>query len=126
MPLVILLHGLGQSGTIVEAYFQLRPLAESRGFLYVHPDGTPHPAGDRFWDATDACCGLGSTADDVAYLTSIIDQVGATRNIDPSRVYVMGQRGAAHEASTPKDRAAMSAIVTEAVRAGALRRGLRR
>ncbi len=38
----------------------------------------------------------------------------------PIRVYVMGQRGAAHEASTPKDRAAMSAIVTEAVRAGAL------
>jgi polyhydroxybutyrate depolymerase len=90
MPLVILLHGLGRSGTIVEAYFQLQPLAESRGFLYVHPDGTPHPAGDRFWDATDACCGLGSTADDVTYLTSIIDQVSATRNVDPSRVYVMG------------------------------------
>ena len=90
MPLVILLHGLGQSGEIVEAYFQLQPLAESRGFLYVHPDGTPHPAGDRFWDATDACCGLGSTADDVTYLTSIIDQVSATRNVDPSRVYVMG------------------------------------
>ena len=90
MPLVILLHGLGRSGEIVEAYFQLQPLAESRGFLYVHPDGTPHPAGDRFWDATDACCGLGSTADDVTYLTSIIDQVSATRNVDPSRVYVMG------------------------------------
>ncbi len=90
MPLVILLHGLGGSGTGVEAYFQLQPLAESRGFLYVHPDGTPHPAGDRFWDATDACCGLGSTADDVTYLTSIIDQVSATRNVDPSRVFVMG------------------------------------
>ena len=47
MPLVVLLHGLGQSGEIVEAYFQLQPLAESRGFLYVHPDGTAHPAGDR-------------------------------------------------------------------------------
>jgi polyhydroxybutyrate depolymerase len=90
MPLVILLHGLGRSGELVEAYFQLQPLAESRGFLYVHPDGTPHPSGDRFWDATDACCGLGSTADDVTYLTSIIEQVSATRNLDPSRVYVMG------------------------------------
>src|SRR5262245_47511466 len=90
MPLVILLHGLGRSGELVEAYFQLQPLAESRGFLYVHPDGTPHPAGDRFWDATDACCALGSTADDVTYLTSIIDQVSAARNVDPSRVYVMG------------------------------------
>jgi hypothetical protein len=30
------------------------------------------------------------TADDVTYLTSIIDQVGAARNVDLSRVYVMG------------------------------------
>jgi polyhydroxybutyrate depolymerase len=90
MPLVILLHGLGQSGELVEEYFQLRPLADLQGFLYTHPDGTAHPAGDRFWDATDACCGLGSTADDVAYLTSIIDEVSETRNVDSSRIYVMG------------------------------------
>jgi polyhydroxybutyrate depolymerase len=90
MPLVILLHGLGRSGELVETYFELQPLAESQGFLYVHPDGTAHPAGDQFWDATDACCGFGSTADDVTYLTSIIDQVGDTRNVDSSRVHVMG------------------------------------
>jgi N-acyl-D-amino-acid deacylase len=38
----------------------------------------------------------------------------------PIRVYVMGQRGADHEPSTPQDRAAMTQIVTEAIRAGAL------
>jgi len=38
----------------------------------------------------------------------------------PLRVYVMGERGANHEASTEIDRARMAALVTEAVRAGAI------
>ncbi len=38
----------------------------------------------------------------------------------PIRIYVMGERGARHDASTPEDRAEMSRIVTEAVRAGAV------
>jgi len=38
----------------------------------------------------------------------------------PIRVYVMGERGAAHEESTPQDRAAMTKIVAEAVRSGAV------
>ncbi|HUC32075.1 MAG TPA: alpha/beta fold hydrolase [Ilumatobacteraceae bacterium] len=90
MPLVILLHGLGETGLIEEYFWRLEPLAESRGFLYVHPNGSLHPAGDRFWNATDACCGFGSTVDDVAYLMSIIDEVSATRDVDPDSVFVMG------------------------------------
>jgi polyhydroxybutyrate depolymerase len=90
MPLVILLHGLGSSGDAVEQYFEVQELAASKGFLYVHPDGTKHPDGDQFWNATDACCGFGSTVDDVAYLTAVIDQVEAVRDVDRSRVYVMG------------------------------------
>lgn len=38
----------------------------------------------------------------------------------PVRVYVMGDRGARHEASTSADRAEMTRIVEEAIRAGAL------
>jgi polyhydroxybutyrate depolymerase len=90
MPLVILLHGFGASGAIQEAYFQLQPLAESRGFLYVHPDGTVNQIGRTFWNATTGCCGVGSDVDDVGYVLSIIDAVSAQYEVDPKRVFLMG------------------------------------
>ncbi|MFZ4720742.1 MAG: alpha/beta hydrolase family esterase [Ilumatobacteraceae bacterium] len=89
-PLVILLHGYGASGVIQEGYFGVQALAEEKGFLYVHPDGTKNVAGDQFWNATDACCGFRSDVDDVAYLTGIIDAVAQQWNVDPKRVFLMG------------------------------------
>ncbi|MGB8859344.1 MAG: alpha/beta fold hydrolase [Ilumatobacteraceae bacterium] len=90
MPLVVLLHGFGASGAIQEAYFQLQPLAESRGFLYVHPDGTVNQLGKQFWNATDACCGFLSDVDDSAYLMALIHKVQADYNVDPQRIYLVG------------------------------------
>jgi polyhydroxybutyrate depolymerase len=90
MPLVILLHGFGASGAIQEAYFQLQPLAESRGFLSVHLDGTLNQIGRTFWNATDGCCGVASDVDDVGYIISVIDAVSAQYEVDPKRVFVMG------------------------------------
>ena len=90
MPLVVLLHGFGASGAIQEAYFRLEPLAEQRGFLFVHSDGTINALGKRFWNATDACCGFSSTVDDSAYLMSLIEQVQAQFNVDPKRIYLVG------------------------------------
>ena len=90
MPLVVLLHGFGASGAIQEAYFQLQPLAEERGFLYVHPDGTVNQIGRQFWNATDACCGFATTVDDSAYLLALIEQVEADYNVDPQRIYLVG------------------------------------
>ena len=90
-PLVLLLHGYTASGDIQEAYFQFEPLAESRGFLYVHPDGTVDAAGQQFWNATDACCAFGGDSpDDAAYLMSIIEQVSAEYNVDPKAVFLAG------------------------------------
>jgi polyhydroxybutyrate depolymerase len=90
-PLVFLLHGYTASGDIQEAYFQFEPLAESRGFLYVHPDGTVDPGGQQFWNATDACCAFGPDApDDTAYLMAIIEQVSAEYNVDPKAIFLAG------------------------------------
>ncbi len=56
LPLLVLLHGYSSSGAGQESYLQIAPEAEKRGVLYAVPDGTADPAGDRFWNATDACC----------------------------------------------------------------------
>lgn len=90
-PLVILLHGYSASGDGQEAYFQFQPLAEERGFLYVHPDGLKDPRSNQFWNATDACCNFADPKpDDSAYLAAIIEQVEATYNVDPKRIFVAG------------------------------------
>ncbi len=90
-PLVLLLHGYTASGEVQEEYFKFEPLAESRGFLYVHPDGTVDPTGQQFWNATDACCAFwGDAPDDTAYLMAIIEQVSAEYNVDPKAIFLAG------------------------------------
>jgi polyhydroxybutyrate depolymerase len=91
MPLVMLLHGFSLSSAQMEAIFPLQPVAEERGFLYVHPDGTKNPDGDPFWNATDACCNeYDEPVDDSAYLGAVIEQVQTTYNVDPKRIYLFG------------------------------------
>ena len=91
MPLVILLHGYSASGNLQELYFQLEPIAEQRGFLYAHPDGTTDANGDQFWNATDACCNFGgSRVDDSTYLQQVIDDIKERYTVDPKRVFFFG------------------------------------
>jgi polyhydroxybutyrate depolymerase len=90
-PLLILLHGYSSSGREHDAYFNLAPVADARGFVYAYPDGTVDSQGNRFWDATDACCDFDRTgADDVAYLTSVIADIRAKLAIDPKRIDLIG------------------------------------
>jgi polyhydroxybutyrate depolymerase len=87
---VLLLHGFGGSGDIVERYFRLQPIAAERGFLYAHPDGTRNARGEEFWNATDACCGFGSTVDDSGYLEQVIRDIQARYSVDQKRIFVVG------------------------------------
>ncbi len=90
-PLLIMLHGWGSSGAQHERYLQLAPVADARGVLYAYPNGTRDRYGDRFWNATDACCDFGhGGVDDVGYLTDLVKQISAVANVDPKRIYFMG------------------------------------
>ncbi len=89
-PLLVLLHGLGASGALQEAYFRLTPLSDQETFLYAFPDGTIGPLG-RYWNATNACCDFfHSGVDDVAYLGAVIDDMSARFNVDQKRIYLVG------------------------------------
>lgn len=90
-PLVVMLHGYTSSGNGKEQYFGLNAEADKRGFLYMHPDGTKDRQGNRFWNATDACCNFyGSIVDDSAYISTLISTVKVAYNVDPKRVYLIG------------------------------------
>jgi len=96
LPLVLMLHAYGATGSIEEWFFRLRPLAESRGFFYLVPDGTPNAEGKNYWNATDACCAPptfadgGSAPNDVEYLRELASEVASRYDVDLKRVYVVG------------------------------------
>lgn len=90
-PLILALHGYSQTGDKFEKYLNLTPIAEAKGILYVHPNGTADKTGTRFWNATPECCDIHSPkVDDDAYLMSIIDTVSKSYNVDPDRIYIIG------------------------------------
>ena len=90
-PLILALHGFGQSSAQFEKYLGLTAIAQSRGILYVHPDGTKDKVGTQFWNATPECCDFQSPkVNDDAYLMSIIDEVSAKYAVDPQRIYILG------------------------------------
>jgi polyhydroxybutyrate depolymerase len=90
-PLVVLLHGYSSSALETEAYVKLTALADARGFLYAAPDGSVDAAGNRFWNATDACCDVAGTGvDDSAYLRGVIDAIKERLSVDTKRVFIVG------------------------------------
>lgn len=95
-PLVILLHGYTASGEKQEAYMKFTAESDKRGFLYATPDGLTDSRGNRFWNATDACCNLyGASVDDSAYVSNIIKTVESSYTVDTKRVYLIGHSNGA-------------------------------
>ncbi|HET9520465.1 MAG TPA: PHB depolymerase family esterase [Candidatus Limnocylindrales bacterium] len=89
-PLLLILHGYSSNGAEMTRWLPFGDAAGQRGVVWAYPDGSRNDRGDRFWNATDACCGFGSDVDDVAYLTELIDEIAARTRIDPARIYVAG------------------------------------
>ncbi|NNE09699.1 MAG: T9SS type A sorting domain-containing protein [Gemmatimonadetes bacterium] len=89
-PVIILLHGFGNTGPGVESYMQFEKHQDEYGFLYATPNGTLF-GGNRFWDATDACCNFTpSPVDDSGYLSDLLDSIEAHFNVDRNRIYFTG------------------------------------
>lgn len=88
MPLVVLLHGHGASGRLQDAYWRLSAYTRAHGVFTLAPDGRRDASGERFWDATDVCCGGGD--EDVDYLMGLVDEAESLYAIDPAAVYFVG------------------------------------
>ena len=89
IPLVFSLHGYSSHYMDQDSYFGLSLLVNSYNFALVLPNGKLDDMGNRFWNATDFCCGISDTKpDDVVYLTGLVEEAAEHVNID--RVFVAG------------------------------------
>jgi polyhydroxybutyrate depolymerase len=95
-PLVIALHGYTSNAKELETYLRLTPESDRRGFIYAYPDGSTDDRGDRFWNATDACCAFSDPKpDDSRYLSELITTLQDSYRIDHARVYLIGHSNGA-------------------------------
>jgi polyhydroxybutyrate depolymerase len=88
VPLVIALHPSGSSGKAMELLTGFDALAEQDGFIVAYPDSF-----DLAWDDGKLASGWPSElqpADDVGFISALIDHLAATYTLDPQRVYLTG------------------------------------
>ncbi len=97
VPLVIALHGGGGTGEGMVKWTLggFNTLADKEGFIVVYPDGTRHSGTikTRWNDGRDERY---SQADDVGYISALIEHLARTLSIDRSRVYATGISNGAH------------------------------
>ena len=88
VPLVLNFHGFGSSASQQMFYGDFRDIADTEGFLLVHPEGTSS-IGDQFWNVGFPG-NSSSTIDDVGFTEALIDELATLYAIDLDRVYATG------------------------------------
>ena len=85
-PLVLMLHGVGNSAQSMVEATQLDRVADAEGFIVAYPDGV-----NQTWNA-GYCCLVGAPTgpDDVQFLGRLVDDVVANHEVDTARVYAVG------------------------------------
>lgn len=83
VPLVVNIHGFTSNAFQQEGISQIVPISDAAGFIVVHPNGI-----DNAWNA-GLCCG-NADVDDVAFLRTVVADVGGQARIDPARIYATG------------------------------------
>ncbi|MBM4334189.1 MAG: hypothetical protein FJ117_23760, partial [Deltaproteobacteria bacterium] len=91
VPLLVALHGSGQTGAIFVSYTEWYKVAEERGFIVVFPTGYPIAFPNALprpgWNlGTDI-----NPVDDVKFINEMVKNIGERYRIDTSRVYLTGQ-----------------------------------
>jgi polyhydroxybutyrate depolymerase len=82
-PLILNLHGYTSSAVAQQAYSNFGPIADTAHFLMVYPNGTTY-MGQPYWNA------FGAGANDIQFLSDLIDSLSAEYNIDPNQIYSCG------------------------------------
>lgn len=81
VPLIFNLHGLGSNAFEEEFYTRFSLISDTAGFIVVYPDGILNA-----WNAGFVIGG----ADDLGFISALIDKMGNLYAIDPARVFATG------------------------------------
>jgi polyhydroxybutyrate depolymerase len=100
VPLVLAFHGGGGRSGRFETLSRLSEKADKEGFVVVYPDGmlSQGALSIRTWNAGKCCnpkASLGRQADDVGFVSALIDELAKTYRIDTKRVYATGHSNGA-------------------------------
>jgi polyhydroxybutyrate depolymerase len=118
-PLVLNFHGYTSDAGQQMFYGDFRPVADTAGFILVHPQGTKDNLGNNYWNS-----GWGGTVNDVSFTEALIDSLSAEYNINPDRVYSTGMSNGGfmsyHLACNLSNRIAAIASVTGSMNEGQL------
>ena len=88
-PVVLCLHGAGMTGKMMANVSDLNKKADQSGFVVVYPNGTG--LGQFLtWNAGGFTTGIGSRADDVAFIRQILDELSREIWLDKRRVFACG------------------------------------
>jgi len=93
LPVVLVLHGGLRAGDSTMRAFGFNEMADRKHFLAVYPNGQPkphsvHPKTNLFWNPDDK--GFPSTADDVKFISSVLDDLSKVAAVNPKRIYSTG------------------------------------
>tara|TARA_Y100000385_G_scaffold57830_2_gene55539 strand:- start:214 stop:1359 length:1146 start_codon:yes stop_codon:yes gene_type:complete len=86
-PLVLNFHGLGSNAIQQYYYGDFRGIADTAGFIVVHPEGTVYQ-GNSHWNVIGPS--IGSSVDDLGFTDALLDKLLNEYNIDATRIYSTG------------------------------------
>ena len=89
VPLVFNLHGGSGTATGQRYLSEMDQVADSAGFIVAYPQGS-FVNGYSYWNSMIATEGSKGTADDVGFISALIDEISSNYNIDLSKVYACG------------------------------------
>jgi polyhydroxybutyrate depolymerase len=86
VPLVFNFHGYSSNATQQMWYGDFRAIADTAGFIIVHPEGTLDNSGVTHWNVGWG----GSTVNDINFTSTLIDSIASEYSINLDRVYSTG------------------------------------
>ena len=90
VPLVFNFHGGSGTATGQIYLSEMDKVADTAGFIVAYPQGSILFDGSSYWNSMIATEGSKGTADDIGFISFLIDEISSNYNIDLEKVYACG------------------------------------